>query len=279
MLQGRILIVDDDPEWIEILNGLLTPFEEQGVLVDSASSYTEAKRKLDRQRFDLVTMDIQLDKGIEKEEVSTEELLKWELLLQKCRSKQINVIVVSSYRTDERTRRAFKDYKVHDFLAKEVLERKEFIESVEEVLQEVAAVRSGGGGEGMRAKPEELNDKKAEVQAINETLNDITQLYEDGELDRDHYSRKLRKWRKDRNKLISEIQIILEDTEAAELGNLLERAKGEELEEDEIKTEVKQIADEKGWGDKVLEQIDKHKGEIVSLIVAIAIELGKRATT
>ena len=63
MPQGRILIIDDDPEWIEILSGLLAPFEEQGVLVDSASSYAEAKRKLDRQHFDLVTMDIQLEKG------------------------------------------------------------------------------------------------------------------------------------------------------------------------------------------------------------------------
>jgi hypothetical protein len=38
MPQSRILIIDDDAEWIEILSGLLAPFEEQDVLIDSASS-------------------------------------------------------------------------------------------------------------------------------------------------------------------------------------------------------------------------------------------------
>jgi len=135
MPQGRILIVDDDAEWIEILSGLLAPFEEQGVLVDSASSRAEAQRKLDRQRFDLVTMDIQLDKGIEEEEVSTEEELKWELLLQKCQSKETRVIVVSAHPTTERVKIAFRDYDVDDFYEKQHLKRKEFIKAVKEVLQ------------------------------------------------------------------------------------------------------------------------------------------------
>ena len=72
MPQGRILIIDDDPEWVEILSGFLAPLEEQGVLVDSASSRPEAERKLNRQRFDLVTMDIQLDRATDSAE-GTEE--------------------------------------------------------------------------------------------------------------------------------------------------------------------------------------------------------------
>lgn len=140
MPQGRILIVDDDPEWVGILSGLLAPFEEQDVLIDSASSYAEAKRKLDHQHFDLVTMDIKLDhppdgaEGTEGE-VGTEEELRWKLLLQRCRSKQTRVIVVSAYGTTERMRRAFKDYKVHDFFPKQTLKPIEFTKAVEEVLQ------------------------------------------------------------------------------------------------------------------------------------------------
>lgn len=148
MPQGRILIVDDDPEWIEILSGLLAPFQEQGVLIDSASSRPEAERKLDRQRFDLVTMDIQLDratdstKGTEEEKVIEE--LKWKLLLQRCRSKQARVIVVSAHSTMERVKSAFRDYKVHDFFAKQTLKPGGFIKAVEDALQEAGAVRSEG---------------------------------------------------------------------------------------------------------------------------------------
>jgi CheY-like chemotaxis protein len=175
MPQGRILIIDDDPEWVEILSGFLASFEEQGILVDSASSRPEAKRKLDRQRFDLVTMDIQLDdytdsaEGTEEEEVGTKEELKWKLLLQRCRSKQAHVIVVSAYSTMERVKSAFRDYKVHDFFAKQTLKPEEFIKAVEEALQEAGAVRSEGE-ESIRAKSlrKQLDEHQSNLNKLEE---------------------------------------------------------------------------------------------------------------
>jgi CheY-like chemotaxis protein len=184
MPQGRILIVDDDPEWIEILTDLLAPFEEQGVLVDFASSRAEAEGKLDCQRFDLVTMDIQLDRptdsaeGTEKEKVSVKEELKWESLLEGCLRKQTHVIVVSAYRTDERTRRAFKYYKVHDFFEKTSLDRREFIESVEEVLKSVLKTEEA---------EEEMSDLSHRVGAT--VNNEIKTLRERLEIHRKNLNR------------------------------------------------------------------------------------------
>jgi DNA-binding NtrC family response regulator len=174
MPQGRILIIDDDPEWVEILSGFLASFEEQGVLVDSASSRPEAKRKLDRQRFDLVTMDIQLDRCSDsaegtEEEVGTKEELKWLLLLRKCLSKQTRVIVVSGYSTMERVKTAFRDYKVHDFFAKQTLKPEEFIKAVEEALQEAGAVGSEGE-ESIRAKSlrKQLDERQRNLNKLEE---------------------------------------------------------------------------------------------------------------
>jgi hypothetical protein len=102
-------------------------------------------------------------------QVSTREELKWKLLLQKCLSKQTRVIVVSGHSTMERVKSAFKDYRVHDFFAKQTLKPEEFIRAVEEVLQKVGAVCSGGG-ESIRAKSlqKQLEEHKSNLNKLKE---------------------------------------------------------------------------------------------------------------
>lgn len=53
----RILIVEDDPQFVSIFSRLLRPWSPE---IQSTHSGAEAIRRLERQEFDLVTIDLQL---------------------------------------------------------------------------------------------------------------------------------------------------------------------------------------------------------------------------
>ena len=68
MIQKRILVVDDVPDWRAMLTGLLS---EEGYHVKTAGSSSEALRLLARERFHVAVLDIRLD---ETDEGNTEGL-------------------------------------------------------------------------------------------------------------------------------------------------------------------------------------------------------------
>ena len=78
-----------------------------------------------------------------------------------------------------------------------------------------------------------------------------------------------------RYEIIDKMQILVQGT-SEQLNDALEKAKRQESEET-IKAELEEEAKKQGWGDQILKKIEEHKGEIVSLIISIAVELGKRA--
>jgi signal transduction histidine kinase len=70
--RGRILVVDNDPEVLRAIQALL---QEESYLVESASTHREAQKKLQKQPFDLVLTDLQLDSANEQEPLAEFYLL------------------------------------------------------------------------------------------------------------------------------------------------------------------------------------------------------------
>ncbi len=130
MEKPRILIIEDDKRWRDRLKLIL---EGEGYSVSTASNFMEARDILDRQSFDLVTVDIKLDhsEGMgSKEDIGPE----WEMLLNLIgRSRGI---VISGYATPKRVRDAFKRHGAIDFIEKAAFDLREFRDTVRLVLAE-----------------------------------------------------------------------------------------------------------------------------------------------
>lgn len=125
----RILLLEDEQQWIDILSGYLKDDYE----ICPATSLGEAEDWLYRGTFRLAIVDIRLIAHDTKdesgfrfiEEVRTREILR-----------DMSLIIVSAYGTVERARKAFKDYKVHDFIDKGSLTPLEFKRTVADAIAE-----------------------------------------------------------------------------------------------------------------------------------------------
>ena len=124
-----ILLLEDEQQWIDMLSGYL----EDDYEVCPATTLDEAEDWLNREAFRLALVDIRLiahdsqdESGFEFiEELRTREILR-----------DMSLIVVSAYGTVERARKAFKDYKVHDFIDKATLEPQTFKRIVADAIAE-----------------------------------------------------------------------------------------------------------------------------------------------
>ena len=103
--------------------------QEVGCTVTIASNYEEAEARLAALSFDLVTIDLNLDK-------STQYADGLELILQirKICGPHFPIIVITGTGDMEEQRRAFKDYNVFDFIQKARLDLDEFQATVTEAI-------------------------------------------------------------------------------------------------------------------------------------------------
>jgi len=122
----------------------------------------------------------------------------------------------------------------------------------------------------------ELIDIQAKVEALSNRLEELDTELERGYIGIGRYTRLKTDVESQKTALFIELQNRLNAMGMADLSDALEEAKADRPEQ-ETKAHLKEAAEKKGWGATILEQIEKHKGEIVGLIIAIAIELGKRA--
>lgn len=122
----RILIVEDEPSWQKRLIRIL---QEINCAVVTAANYEEVKGMLTNFNFDLVSIDLNLDK-------STRYADGRELALR-IREKfgdDIPIIIVTGTGDLEEQRRAFKEYNVFDFIEKAKLDLEEFQSTVLEAI-------------------------------------------------------------------------------------------------------------------------------------------------
>lgn len=127
--KAQILLLEDDEDYVDTIKGYL----EDDYEVFPAASLKEAQRLLGAKTFHLATIDISLvladsrdEKGFRLiEEIRTTEILR-----------DMSVIVVTAYPSEERMRKAFRDYRVHDFIEKMTLDPQEFKKEVADAIAE-----------------------------------------------------------------------------------------------------------------------------------------------
>lgn len=124
-----ILLLEDELQWIEVLSEYLSDDYE----VCAARSITEAKLWLERRDIELALVDIRIisDDWIDEsgfqfiEELRTREPLR-----------DMSLIIISAYGTVERARKAFRDYKVDDFIDKGTLDPRELRATIAQLVAE-----------------------------------------------------------------------------------------------------------------------------------------------
>jgi CheY-like chemotaxis protein len=114
----RILVVDDEPSWQNRLSRIL---REIDCTVVTADNYEQAESLLPKFDFDLVTIDLNLDKS-----TRYADGLELALRIRERYGPRIPIIIITGTGSLEEQRRAFKDYNVFDFIQKAKLDLEEF---------------------------------------------------------------------------------------------------------------------------------------------------------
>ena len=127
-MTGRqtILIVEDDERWQEVLK---EPLQDEGYAVTVIAGYQDSRQALEKYAFDLVILDLQLDKSA--------PLLDGERLLAHLSRYRpgIPCIIVSGQGDIHTVRNVFKQYHVVDYLAKDQFDIPVFINLVKTALE------------------------------------------------------------------------------------------------------------------------------------------------
>ncbi len=124
------MIIDDEEDWCEELTEIL---QREGFHAASAPTIVKALELLNDAIYHVLVVDIRMNEADQTNEDGI-NLLKE--LDKRGLSEATKVIMLSAYGTKERTRTAFKDYQVADFLYKEEFKRPMFLESVGNVFAE-----------------------------------------------------------------------------------------------------------------------------------------------
>src|SRR2546430_9107165 len=128
--QGRIPIIDDAEQWREELIEIL---QDAGYHATSAPTAIEALELLNDDIYHVLIVDIRMNEADQSNEDGISLLGE---LARRGLSEATKVIMLSAYGTRERTRTAFKEYEVADFLYKEEFNKQMFLESVQNVFAE-----------------------------------------------------------------------------------------------------------------------------------------------
>jgi FixJ family two-component response regulator len=132
MDKHKVLVVDDELEWTEVLTDLL---ESAGYDVNASSSFPAARERLLHDTYAVIVIDLDL----EIEESGTQRsyegygLLSGLQFLESLSQKQGRAIVLSVHGEVEQMRQAFKRG-AHDFIDKRRFDRNEFLRVVREAI-------------------------------------------------------------------------------------------------------------------------------------------------
>jgi len=122
----QILVVDDELSWQKRLTRIL---REIDCTVVAVGNYEQAENLLDNFKFDLVTVDLNLDQS-----TRYADGLELVLRIRETFGPHIPVIVVTGTGNLEEQRRAFKEYGVFDFIQKAKLDLEQFKDIVKDAI-------------------------------------------------------------------------------------------------------------------------------------------------
>jgi len=126
----KILVVDDDPGWLEELDSLLG---EAGYVVETAPSFEVAGAKLLTATYAAIIVDLALSKDGVSQEFEGLGLLSGLQFLERVPRRQGKAIVLSAYGSIEHIRQAFKRG-AHDFMEKQHFDESRFLDTVREAV-------------------------------------------------------------------------------------------------------------------------------------------------
>lgn len=142
-----ILVVEDNAEWRDLYAELLADYR-----LEFAASYAEARGELQRGRFALAIVDLNLASS-----EARQENRDGYRLLQAARQRGVATIVVSGMDSPEEVDRAYEEHGVFAFIEKSLFDRKAFMRLVAEV------VRGEAGGSAEPSPLDELTEREREV--------------------------------------------------------------------------------------------------------------------
>lgn len=142
-----ILVVEDNAEWRDLYAELLGDYR-----LHFAASYAEARGELQRGRFALAIVDLNLASS-----EARQENRDGYRLLQAARQRGVPTIVVSGMDSPEEVDRAYEEHGVFAFIEKALFDRRAFIRLVAE------AVRGEAGASAGPSPLDELTEREREV--------------------------------------------------------------------------------------------------------------------
>lgn len=128
MNNARILILEDDPNWIRTIRQALGGAASRAA---DAATLTEAAALLERRYFNVAIVDISLRLGDPDDDQGMQFL---KLLRDKGLAEAVRPIVFSNYGNLRHFRRAFAEFQVVDFLEKTPFDERELVRAVEQAL-------------------------------------------------------------------------------------------------------------------------------------------------
>lgn len=132
MSNPKVLIVDDDPAWLEELVPLLNNANYD---VETAHSFDLARDKLLTTGYAVIIIDLELGGSEVPQAFEGLGLLSGLQFLEEVAQRQSKAIVLSAYGTTENIRQAFKRG-AYDFIDKQKIEENEFLENVREAVEQ-----------------------------------------------------------------------------------------------------------------------------------------------
>lgn len=132
--QGRVLIVDDLEKWRKELVSIL---QREGFATTSADTAGMALERLQTEVYHIAVLDIRL---VDSDQNNFDGISLLHDLDKRGLSESTRIIILSAYGTPEQMRKAFKDYRVADFLSKSHFTRKSFLESIHQAFLKEALI-------------------------------------------------------------------------------------------------------------------------------------------
>ena len=132
LTQTRILVVEDDAGWRNILSELLT---DAGYGVKICSSFGDAVGVLRREKFSLAVMDLSLSGNRDWSKTKEDGGFEGYQLLTTAREAGIPTIVVSGVASMEEIQKTYKEQGIFAFLEKKSFDRNTFKQSVQEAVE------------------------------------------------------------------------------------------------------------------------------------------------
>jgi len=128
--RGRILIIEDQLNWQEVLHGILT---DAGFAVEVVASSPAAIEKLQQSLYHLAIIDIRL---VDQDVGNVEGMNLLRQIEQLGLGESMEKVMISAYGTKQQMREAFTQYDAADFISKSEFDPVEFHDTIQKIFAE-----------------------------------------------------------------------------------------------------------------------------------------------